>query len=135
MKYHVSFRIGGDELDPLEITEILGIVPDLAHKKGDKNTTVSKKGKIIEFSPFSCGLWSIKSKNDEYADLEYHIKSLLILLYPLKDRLIELSNRGYKMDMFCGVFVHEVHQAGFSLSPDTLLKLGELSTELGICIY
>jgi len=135
IKYKASFRIGDDKLDPPEISEMLGIIPDEAHRKGDPNTKVSKKGKLIEFAPFSTGLWSIKSKVGEHEDLEHHIQSLISQLYPLKDKLVELSNRGYKMDMFCGAFTEAFGQAGFGISSDTLLKLGELNIELGVCIY
>ena len=135
IKYKVSLRIQGDELDPSEITEMLCITPDKAHKKGDSNTAISKKGKLIEFAPFKSGLWSINSKELDHMSLEQHIKSLLSLLYPLKNKFIELSDRGYEMDLFCGAFIHEVDQPGFSIGSDVLLKLGEMSIAIGICVY
>ena len=134
-KYSAFFRIGDDNLDPLEITKLLRINPDKAHKKGDPSTMQSKKGKPVVFSPFSTGLWGISSTEGEYIDLECHIRNLLSKLYPLKDELIELSKRGYKMDMFCGAFTHEVHQPGFKINPDVLFMLGELNIELSVCIY
>ena len=135
LNYKVSFRIGNDELNPLEITEILGISPDRAHQKGDPNTSISKKGKVINYSPFSTGVWALTSQADESATLECHLKSLLHILYPLKNELAEFSNRGYRMDMFCGAFMHNVEQPGFEIDSDTLLQLGELNIALGICIY
>jgi len=135
MKSKVSFRIGSDELDPNVITTTLGIEADNAHRKGDPNTALSKKGKLIKYSPFSTGLWCIESKENEYAVLDHHIKSLLSLLVPMKAHLIEMQKKGYKMDMFCGVFTHEACQPGFLLSPSVMLQLGELGIELGICIY
>jgi len=135
IKYTVNFRISGDKLEYPEITEMLRIIPDEAHRKGDPNTSISKKGKVIHYSPFSTGVWIRKSRENEHEVLEHHIRSLLLILYPLKDELAELTSRGYKMDMFCGAFMHEAHQPGFDISSDTLSQLGELNIDLGICLY
>jgi hypothetical protein len=58
----VSFRIINDKLNPTEISQILGVVPDKSHSFGEPNITISKKGKLIEFAPHNIGLWSISSK-------------------------------------------------------------------------
>jgi len=135
VKYMVGFRIGDDNLDPSKLTEVLRLAPDKAHRKGDPNTSVSKRGKVINYSPFNTGLWAINSHEDEYATLEQHLRSLLSVLYPLKDNLIKLAESGYKMDMFCGVFTREAHQPGFEISSDILVQLGELKISLAMCIY
>jgi len=135
IKYAVGFRISDDKLDPSEITGMLKVNPDKAHRKGDPNTSTSKKGKAIYYSPFSTGLWSINSHEKEHEVLDHQIKSLLLILYPLKDKLAELISMGYTMDMFCGVFLHGANQPGFDISSDTLLKLGELNIDLGVCLY
>jgi len=96
---------------------------------------MTKKGKLIEFSPFNTGVWILDSIEGEQMSLEHHVRCLLLLLYPLKDRLVELSLGGYKMDLFCGAFIHGVDQPGFDLSPDVLIRLGELNVTLGLCIY
>jgi len=122
-------------LDPIEITNLLKIQADRAHQKGDPNTSISKKGKIIHYAPFRTGVWLFYSKEKDTEILEHHIKSLLAILYPLKDKLNKLNQRGYKMDVFCGTFIHESHQPGFDLSSETLLQLGELNIALVMCIY
>jgi len=135
VKYKVGFRIRDDELNPSEITRMLGISPDRAHRKGDSNTSISKKGKVIHYSPFSTGVWSINSQAEESATLECHLRSLLLILYPLKNKLAEFSNRGYQMDIFCGAFMHNVEQPGFEINADILLQLGELNISFGMSIY
>ena len=135
IRHIVSFIISDDNLDPLEITKMLGVDPDKAHRKGDPNTSISKKGKLINFSPFNTGLWRIESKEDAYVSLDYHLKTMLLLLYPLKEQFSELSNREYKMDMFCSVDSHGVDQPGFAIGSDILLKMGELNIGLSVCIY
>ena len=131
----VSFRITGDLIDPSEITKHLGLQPDKSHRKGDANEVVSKKGRIIRYSPFSSGLWSINTKLCDTCDFNSHLKNLLDHIYPLKNELNELSLRGYKMDIFCGVFAQEVDQPGFIICPENLLKIGELNISLGMDFY
>ena len=80
-------------------------------------------------------MWSIESKQPENDSLDNHIRSLLLLLFPFREKIIELSKNGYKMDMFCGVFSQSCHQPGFDLSSDTLKKLGEMNISLGVCFY
>jgi len=134
VSYSVSFRISDDSLDPHEITEMLGVTPCIAHRKGESNTSTTKKGRTIEYSPFSTGLWSLNSKLDAILDLNHHLESLLSILHPLKESLEKLSLRGYKMDMFCGVFANEA-VFGFEIGHDALLTLGELKIKFGLCVY
>jgi len=49
--YRVSFRVASFELDPNEITRLLGIEPDHAHKKGDPNFYITKKIKELTLRP------------------------------------------------------------------------------------
>jgi len=135
LRCNVSFRIYNNNLDPKELTEMLCIEPDVSHKKGDLNTSINERGDLIEFSPYSSGLWSIISKEDEHAPLEEHINSLLRLLEPSKDRLNELFNRNYKTDIFCGLFAHDCHQPGFDINSNIMKRLGELNIDLGMCFY
>ncbi|MCL2411425.1 MAG: DUF4279 domain-containing protein [Treponema sp.] len=135
IKYSVGFRIIDDNLDPAEITKMLGIVPDDAHRKGEPNTKITSKGKILHYAPFSTGIWIVNSREERHEILARHIKSLLDILYPLKDKFAELTSRGYKMDICCGAFLNEVQQPGFDISPDILLQMGEMNIKIGMCIY
>ncbi|MCL2400859.1 MAG: DUF4279 domain-containing protein [Defluviitaleaceae bacterium] len=135
IEYSVGFRIIDDNLDPAEITKMLGIVPDDAHRKGEPNTKITPKGKILHYAPFNTGIWIVNSHEERHEILARHIKSLLDILYPLKDKLAELTSRGYKMDIFCGAFLNEVQQPGFDISPDILLQMGEMNIKIGMCIY
>lgn len=134
-KCHISFRIYDDILDPMEITEMLCIEPEISHKKGDSNTSISKKGKLIKYSPYNSGMWSISSKEAENAIIEEHINNLLELLEPSKDKLAELFNRGYKMDLFCGLFAKGCSQPGLDIDSSTMRRLGELNISIAMCFY
>jgi len=119
----------------MEITEMRGIEPDAFHRKGDPNTSISKKGKMIEHSPYSSGLWSINSTVTEDALIEDHIKSLILLLEPSSGKLEELQKRGYRMDLFCGLFAQGCHQPGLEIGANTLKRAGDLNLKIGICFY
>ena len=134
-KCRVSFRICDEKLDPMEITKILHIEPDASHKNGDPRTSVSKKGKLIKYSPYNSGLWSIDSKKAENASLEEHINDLLLLLEPAKDKIIVLSSQGYKIDFFCGLFAQDCPQPGFGINSNILKRVGDLNISIEICFY
>ena len=133
--FSVSLRIAGDDLDPSKVTELLGMEAEHAHKKGDPNTGKAKSGKIIYFSPFQTGLWTIDSNLDKYCRLHEHLINLLERLEPHKDKLAELRKDGFKLDFFCGHFFHDAHQPGFDLSNDILMRIAVLGIDFGICLY
>ena len=56
---------------------MIGVEPDMSHKKGDPNVKITKKGKIIEYSPFNAGVWSINTTENENIVLESHIQDEL----------------------------------------------------------
>jgi|LSQX01.3.fsa_nt_gb hypothetical protein len=131
--FKVTFRIMGDELEPSKISILLGISPHQSHKKGEPNTSKTKKGKIVSYSPFNSGLWLINSNLPESSCLEDHINSILTCLEPVKDKLKQLSYDGYKMDIYCGYFTGE--QAGFNLNNLVLQRMANLNVDFGINIY
>ena len=129
----VSFRISAENLNPCEITEILGIEPDVSYKKGDPITSVNSKGEALVTSCHEFGFWSIKSEEKENEGVEQHAKGLLMLLESRKRELLGLSNKGHKMDFSCDFFSDDCHQPGFSINPYIMLKLGQLNIKLSIC--
>jgi len=133
--FSVSFRIMGDDLDPTIITTLLGIEPDHKHKKGDSNTGKAKSGKIIYYSPYSSGMWAIKSKLDKHSRIQEHIESILEQLVPKKEMLEKLHNDGFEMDFYCGYFFEKTPQPGLWITSDTLKKMGDLGIDLGIDLY
>lgn len=133
--FAVEFRIIGNNLIPQEITELLEIEPSNSHKRGDSNAGFTKKGKVVRYAPFSSGLWSIKSRLTKSTSFEEHIMGVLELLEPVKDKIKELSCRGYKVDFFCGYFFSSEIQAGVSLDSNILKCISDLGANLEICMY
>lgn len=134
-EHAVSIRIIGDGLDPNEITKLLNIEPSEAHKKGDENVKKSKSGKLMVFSPFDTGLWAYSSCEDKEVSLESHIKCLLTVFEPSWEKLKDICNRGYRIDLFCGVFSSSNGQTGISIGHDIIKKLSEVNISIDICYY
>ena len=133
--FSVSFRIGGDDLDPNIITSLLEIEPDQAHKKGDPKTLKTKKGEIHNYTPYNSGLWCYTSKLDKYSRIQDHIESVLELITPKKEVLSQFRIKGYRMDFFCGHFFAGAPQPGIFIAGDVLKKLGDLGIDLDIDLY
>lgn len=100
---YCSLRIFGNDLDPLSVTKKLKIPPDFQSRKGEPRLSRSKKGKIVEYSPYSTNMWSFGSKNwVKSPNLTTHLKWLLKELELKKDLLLDYKNEpGISIDAFC----------------------------------
>ena len=130
-----SLRIAGDGLDPDEITQRLHIVPELAHKKGDVNSTISKNGKLIRYADFRTGLWVVRSEIDEHRGIEEHIANIFDRLEPRRQEFLEICEQGCKADIFCGFFFPTSKLWGILLSNDIVRRSASFGVEIGIELY
>ncbi|MDP1557243.1 MAG: DUF4279 domain-containing protein [Hyphomonas sp.] len=123
-----SLRILGDDLDPEEITALLGKEPTVAERKGQEITSGTGAKRVAQ-----SGRWSFHSDSRTPGDLDNQITELL---NGTSDDLAvwnDLAVR-FRIDIFCGLFLLEENE-GFSLSPQTLLRIGERGIKLGFDIY
>lgn len=124
-----TLRILGDNLDPEEISELLGTLATRGEKKGDVIVVAASKQKRIART----GRWSLESKLPVETDIDDKI--LELLEHVTDDESIWSSiNKKYKVDIFCGIFM-EADNRGFSLSVKTLKKLAALGIVVGFDIY
>jgi hypothetical protein len=130
--FDAAFRIIGDKLDTDQITSLLGIKPDHAHRKGEPNNRKSKSGKIVVGPAHRTGIWSISSTLPETSSLEEHLTSLLDKLNPAQNKIKQLPSEGYRVDIFCGHFFNHGVQGGFDISPAILERLGKMGINLAI---
>lgn len=130
-----AFRIIGDNLDPEQITSLLGIDPDYSHKKGEANNRKNKLGKIIVGTPHKTGIWTINSDLPETSTLEEHIVSLLVRLDSAHDKIRQLSKEGYRVDIYCGHFLKHGYQGGFDVSPEVLERMGKMGIHLAVSTH
>jgi len=95
-----SFRIIGKDLDPSEITNLLHLHPDQPHRCGDPNSSQSGR----RYADYTEGLWAIDSSVDETHAIDAHLEALVTKLWKHREILQEFRNRGYRLDIFVGIF-------------------------------
>lgn len=121
----LMLRFFGDELDPEEVTELIGTQPTKAHRKGDPRDT---KPSIHE----QTGLWLLqRQRTGETADNE--VMLLLDSLTPELSAWKSLANRfsaGIKVHLYLDRWCRET-----ILSPETIVSLAERRLKLNIDIY
>lgn len=124
-----SLRISGDDLDPDDITNQLGVRPTLAQKKGDEIVDTGQQ-RVAD-----TGVWLLAGKQSAHGTLEQEITAILDLLTD-DLRVWHSLTRRFKVDCFCGVFFEqESSGGGFSLSPSLMKALVERNISIGFDLY
>ncbi|MCK6439637.1 MAG: DUF4279 domain-containing protein [Planctomycetes bacterium] len=129
--YSASFRIMGRSLDPDEISKTLKLKPTQAHRRGDKN--IGKSGR--RYSDFREGLWLLESGIDEKMPAPKHIKKLVSILLPKRQKLHTIAGqRGVRMDISLGIFGRN-YNWGFFLEKQLLANIAKLPIDIDFDIY
>jgi hypothetical protein len=130
VKTKASFRVMGPELDPDEVTRLLGLEPDYAHRRGDAN--LGKSGR--RYADFPEGLWKISSGAGEEATVEEHLLALLERIEPGQAGIARCHELGLRADVFVGLFAAG-EPGGQGIGPETCRRLGELGLRLELDYY
>jgi hypothetical protein len=125
-----SFRIMGKDLDPSEITNVLHMHPDQAHRCGDPN--MNRSGR--RYADYTEGLWAIDSAVDETYTIEAHLEALVAKLWKHRDLLQEFRNRGYRIDICVGIFGIDDNM-GLVLQNTLLRRVMQLGIDLDLDLY
>jgi hypothetical protein len=124
-----TLRISGEDLDPEEISTILGCVPTTIQRKGDVLTSkTTGTSRTLKF-----GAWRLEASDREPEDLDGQIAELLGKLTPSTDVWQSIAER-YDVILFCGFFMQETNE-GVEISPASLAALGQRRIVLGLDIY
>lgn len=123
-----TFRLHGDELNPDEVTSLLGVQPSDARRRGGPWHT--PKGKPM-ISP--TGRWSLGIERAVPGDLSGQIRQLLAMMTDDLTVWGDLTSR-FKADVFCGLWLNCFNE-GEALMPDVLLMLGQRNIKLELDIY
>ncbi len=124
-----SLRIIGEELNPVEITELLGCDASDKYSKGDVRTGKKTGKKYI----YKFGMWSLKASEHKPENLDAQISEILNKLSSDLKIWVKITSQ-YKVDLFCGVFMEEGNE-GMSISPASLKALGDRGILLDLDIY
>jgi len=123
-----TLRIIGDDLLPADISASLGCMPSNGQQKGEEVKLPSGKIRVAK-----SGMWRIFATEKIPGDLDLQITEILDKLTDDLGVWNTLTKK-YRVDLFCGIFM-ERNMEGISLSPESLLKLGERKILLDLDIY
>ena len=121
-----TLRISGDDLDPSDLTQLLGAAPTLACVKGEPR---KPGGKVIART----GQSHLSAKDIEPADIDAQVAEILAQL-PSDPDVWRLLAARYKIDLFYGWFMNESNE-GVEIAAETLSALGSRGIKLGIDLY
>jgi hypothetical protein len=125
-----TLRLFGDDLNPDEISALLGCEPEEAWRKGDER--FRRSGEPTGYFR-KTGHWRINSGRLEPADLDKQINELLRSVTSDVNVWRSLSER-YSMDLFAGIFMSTGNDM-LELSASTLAALGNRGISLMFDIY
>jgi hypothetical protein len=132
-----SLRLFGDDLDPAEVTRLMGQHPSRSHKKGDpvrdRNGIQCKNVLTGALSVRRTGCWLKRVDDRKPEDLNGQISELLALLPSDLAIWSELSSR-FRIDVFVGLFMSSSND-GLNLSSKVIDMLGQRRIELNFDIY
>jgi Domain of unknown function (DUF4279) len=129
-----SFRLMGDRLAPNSITQATGLIPSVAHHKGEPRPP-SRSGPK---PPWRSGIWCLSSDERLPGDsnhLEDHLSCLLDQLEPHAEILARVSlEQGLRADFWCGYFMGQSNSS-FGLTARILARVAALDASLAFDIY
>jgi hypothetical protein len=123
----VSVRFFGDELDPAELTELLGCEPSIQYKRGDTHLSAGR-----EYTR-KWGAWVVAAETRKPEAVDEQLTELFARMTQDLAVWRDLASR-FDGDVFCGLFMAESNE-GFSISPATLEALASRALEIGFDIY
>jgi Domain of unknown function (DUF4279) len=123
----VSLRFWGDDLMPDEITQLLGINPTQAYKKGDIS-----RGKVYDLVR-KTGFWRYSLTKDEGRSLELQLCSIFERSTSSPEVWQELTTR-FGAELFCGLWLKQSNRI-MELSPQILQKISERGLRICFDIY
>jgi hypothetical protein len=119
-----TLRIIGEDLDPYEVTRLLGIEPTAQARKGEPNRSGY---------PGQPGIWRLSATEQAPGDLNTQIVELLAKITSDPSVWAHLTQK-FRCDIFCGLFMQDGNE-GEQLEPATLAMLGSRGLQLGLDIY
>ena len=128
----VALRIIGDDLLPDEITALLGTPPTRAVVKGETGKHIVGP-KVGDVRVARSGMWTLEAQDREPEGMNGQIHEILSRMTDDLSIWQSITKR-FRVDLFCGLWLTG-SDSGMTLSPQSLVALGERGIELGLCIY
>ena len=125
-----SVSISGDDLDPDDISALMGCAASRAERRGQ---VLFVRGEGQPPRVAHRGLWRLQADESRPGDLEAQIWQLLDALPQDPGLWRDLAAR-FRVSLFCGVFM-DFWNVGVILSPGAMLALAERGIRLDLDIY
>lgn len=131
---YAYFQLSGVNLDPNEITSIVGVKPTQAWKKGDLVVRPRGKDTIRKFSA-----WKVKSQLsssealDPTRELEIYVESVFEQLQPGWQQLAQIGFQ-YEALICCVVYAYS-HMPAIYFNQQIIQKASELSAGIDVDMY
>ena len=124
-----SLRVFGDELVPDELSALLGGLPTWSAKKGDVVPSKAPGGS----RQVPTGCWRRDASETVPEDVDGQVLELLAGLTLDLAVWADVAAR-FDLGLFCGWFMNKSNE-GATMSPNTLLALGQRGIERALDIY
>lgn len=123
----ISLRVAGDDLDPDEVTELLGV----------ESTFAARKGEVVDAPggarPQRTGIWLLDLGDSPEWELADGISTLLNRMPDDPELWADLADR-YEIDLFCGAFLRATNR-GFDLPKELIRRMADRQLAFGVDIY
>ena len=120
----LTLGIHGDDLDPVEVSRLLGCSPTSAHRRGD----LRRSG-----PPWPRGAWLLAVEGRSPTGPE-ELVHLLLEPLPADEAFWSEVRRRFRVQLMFGIFSKRWNR-GFELSPQALRRINVLGAGVGVDIY
>ena len=126
-----GFRVVGDDLDPDEVTELTGLDPSDAWRKGDPH--VNRIGVVL--APRKTSVWSFYAPTEFSLDLPELLDGLLDRFEPKRDENVALLHRtSSTAEVSLHIYMSDQTPIG-TISLATLKRIVALNADLDLDLY
>jgi hypothetical protein len=131
-KSTATLRIFGDDLDPQNITQMLGAPPTQGWFKGEKGKHIAGP-KAGDVRIAKTGMWRLEALDREPANIDAQIWEIFNQV--TTDLTVwQAITEKYCVDLFCGLFMNKSNDS-LEISPHSLAALGERGIQICFDIY
>jgi len=125
-------RIYKDDLDPVAVTRLIGVLPEESFRK---NQPVLTKAGVDTGRKYRIGGWLLSSEKAVSSDLlEEHVEWIVDQVLPKADAIRRLVNEGAEVNIYCTMTSYE-GGFGFTLPSNVLTKFAQLDADLDIEVF
>jgi Domain of unknown function (DUF4279) len=125
-----TIRVMGPDVEPDEVTRLLGLAPYRAHRAGATN--IGRSGR--RYADFHEGNWMYQTTLPRTASVDEQLQALVDLVLAREAAFVQLRARGHRLDLYLSVFEFAPDQ-GFTFPHQLLHTLGRLGFDLQFDLY